>query len=180
MHDHPPSVTADFDQQPDIDLPTEFIHGEVIVSQVPKDDHQLVVNRIFALFVHKGQTEYVRTLPSTVQFSDDVVIQPDLFWIDPQSERCQLIEGYWHGAPDLVVEVLSPTSLRIDRSAKFEIYRQFGVNEYWMIDPLVRQVEVWGRPEPEDDLLQRGIFGPDDSFTSNTLNTTIPLNAVFN
>ncbi len=180
MSEKTPFVAADYRQLPDISQPTEFIHGEVIVSQIPKDDHQLVVNRIFALFVHKGQTEYIRTLPSTVQLSNAVVLQPDLFWVDPQSQRCRLIEGYWHGAPDLVVEVLSATTLTLDKTVKFELYRQFGVNEYWIIDPLVRQVEVWGRPEPDEDLLYRGAFGPEDSFTSNTLNTTISLNALFN
>lgn len=180
MSTKPPSPAANSRQLPDINQPTEFIDGEVIVSQIPKDDHQLVVNRIFALFVHKGQTEYVRTLPSTIQLSQSVVLQPDLFWVDPQSQHCRLIEGYWHGAPDLVVEVSSANSLTIDKTLKFELYRQYGVNEYWIIDPLVRQVEVWGRPEPDADLLHRGIYGPDDSFTSNTLNTTIPLNALFN
>ena len=48
-----------------------------------------------------------------------------------------------HGAPDLVVEILSPSSVRHDRFEKFQIYSKYGVKEYWIVDPTGKLVEVY-------------------------------------
>jgi len=71
---------------------------------------------------------------------DDTVCQPDIVVI---CDNSKLDEKGCKGAPDLVVEILSPSSLRMDRVIKLEKYRQAGVREYWIVDPETRSVEAY-------------------------------------
>jgi Uma2 family endonuclease len=102
-----------------------------------------------------------------------------VFWISPENTRCTLVDGkYWHGAPDLVVEVLSSSTARRDRKEKLQLYQQYGVREYWLVDPDGEYVEVY-RQEGEQ-LVKHGIWGPGESFTSPALsNRAVEISALF-
>ena len=70
--------------------------------------------------------------------ADDTVVQPDLLVVCDQSK----LDGTaCKGAPDLVVEILSPSSVAYDRMVKFKQYRKAGVTEYWIVDPETKTVE---------------------------------------
>ena len=83
------------------------------------------------------------------------------------------------GAPDLVVEVLSPGTAKYDRQQKYEAYQQHGVGEYWIVDPLHEVVEVWTLGEA-GLFQQQGAFAGDDTFQSTILGESISVKAIFN
>lgn len=68
------------------------------------------------------------------------MVQPDLIYIS--AERLGIIQDWIRGVPDLLVEVLSPGTVRNDRGEKLRLYAESGVREYWIIDPLERQIEL--------------------------------------
>ncbi|HEV2131117.1 MAG TPA: Uma2 family endonuclease, partial [Longimicrobiaceae bacterium] len=96
----------------------------------------------FGRFVFEHELGEMFTAPTDVVLDDDEVVQPDLLFI--RTERVPQIvhEQAIRGAPDLVVEVLSPSSLARDRHRKREIYRRFGVREFWIVDLANRAIEV--------------------------------------
>ena len=78
--------------------------------------------------------------------------QPDLLFVS--NERLNIVGEDWiRGAPDLVIEVISPSTAKRDRTVKLDLYRQLGVAEYWVVVPDAEQVELWrlgaGVAEPE-------------------------------
>jgi Uma2 family endonuclease len=78
-----------------------------------------------------------------VILSEHDVLQPDLLWVSPA--RSALLQRWVHGAPDLAVEVLSPSSRRTDELRKRQRYELFGVTELWIVDPDVEAVRVYCR-----------------------------------
>lgn len=159
---------AEFLALPESNLPTELIGGEVVMAPAPELRHQDVVLQI-GMFL-KGAapegTTYVS--PVDVHLDENNVVQPDVVWLAPES-NCVPVEGkYLRGAPDLVVEVLSPGSTRIDRVDKFRLYEKHGAREYWLVEPTEEYVEVWQLTEGKfahagayraDERLSQGCWG---------------------
>lgn len=157
----------------------ELIDGEIVVSPTPTDDHQHAVSNLHILLVHLNLGGVLRFAPLQVYLDPETIVEPDLFWIAPDNTRCVKGEdGYWHGSPDLIIEILSPSNRSHDRKRKFYLYEQFGVREYWIADPLDRNLEVWLLRE--DKFIRAGLFEPGETFTSPLLNKTIDLNLIFN
>ena len=77
-------------------------------------------------------------------FSQYDVVEPDLLYVS-QARAAVLTEKNVQGAPDLVIEVLSPTTAKTDRTIKLKLYARFGVAEYWIVDPEGPSVEVYRR-----------------------------------
>jgi len=170
MTDYAPSrMTArDFDQLPESNLPTELIQGELIVSPAPDDPHQLKSIFVLNFLLKILPPEEIRHSPIDVYLDDDNVLQPDIMWVSKDNTRCVLVEGRrWHGAPDLVVEIFSPSTTKRDKTVKFELYQKHGVREYWMLDPIAEYVEAWGLQG--DVFVKIGIFGPGETFVSPVL-----------
>jgi Uma2 family endonuclease len=154
---------ADLLLMPDDGKRREVVDGELFVTPSPLSKHQLVVSRTaapFFLFLHDHPIGELFTAPLDVILSDYDVLKPDLLFI--LNEHLSIIQDWVRGAPDLVVEVLSPTTARQDRGPKLKAYARFGVPEYWIVDPDKRAVEVYrlartGYPEPrrflEPDIL---------------------------
>jgi Uma2 family endonuclease len=172
-------TAAEFAQLPESNLPTELIGGELSQMPAPKDLHQKISGRIYQLLLHLTATGEIRYSPADVYLDDLNVVQPDLFWVSGPESRCQLGEdGYWHGAPDLVIEIVSASTGRHDRREKFQLYEQHGAREYWLVDPDGQYAEVWRQAEGRFQYL--GLFGPDESFESAVLGgKTVDLKAVF-
>jgi Uma2 family endonuclease len=83
----------------------------------------------------------VWTAPLDVRLGEDTALQPDLIFIS--NARAGIIQENWiAGSPDLVVEVLSPSTAAHDRATKLPVYAQAGVPEVWLIDPQAKTVEV--------------------------------------
>jgi Uma2 family endonuclease len=107
--------------------------------------HQLISSRLFvSLYLHTGSHKLGRVFyaPLDVVFGETTVLQPDILFVS--SARLNIIgPEYIVGAPDLVVEILSPQRAIYDQVSKFERYVMYGVGEYWMIDPTAENVETY-------------------------------------
>jgi Uma2 family endonuclease len=164
-------VTAPMDRAaflalPETNLPLEYIDGEIAVSPSPVDSHQeMVLNTagyLKMLIPHAAGT--LRVAPLDVHIDDQNTVQPDVFWVSADNPRCKLGEdGYWYGAPDLIVEVLSPATARRDRGIKFRLYERAGVREYWLID--ADYVEVYRLADGRFERV--GVFGEGEAFVTS-------------
>jgi Uma2 family endonuclease len=114
----------------------EILEGDIAVTPTPVPRHQELVLRLVLVlhrWIEQGAGGKVYLSPLTVLLADDTVVEPDLFWIAPRSIAV-IGEDIVRGAPDLVVEVLSPSTASRDRGTKAKVYAKFGVREYWLID----------------------------------------------
>jgi Uma2 family endonuclease len=127
----------------------EIIEGELFVTPSPQAPHQRAVTRLtirLGEFVETHHLGEVFVAPFDVVFSEFDVVEPDLLYIS--NARAGILTGKnVQGAPDLVVEVLSETTARVDRSIKLKLYGRFGVQEYWLIDPQGPSAEIYRRGE---------------------------------
>ena len=130
----------------------EIIDGELIVSTQPDLRHQMLSGRIYmALTVWSDETAAgVAIQAPGVIFAEDQAVAPDVVWAS--RARLPLIsgdDGKLHGAPDLIVELLSPgpTNEKRDRETKLTLYSRRGVQEYWIVDWRRRQLEIYRRQE---------------------------------
>lgn len=162
---------ADYLRLPDDGKRYEIIEGILYVANAPSIDHQFTVAEILfhlKLFVREGQLGQVFTAPIEVHLSETTrPVQPDVLFI--RAER-QPPPGarFLEGAPDLVVDVISPSSIRLDRHIKFDLYERMGVAEYWLVDPKAWLVEVYTLSNSEYAL--RGQYTGDDLIESGVLN----------
>lgn len=136
---------AEFLRLPETNLPVELLNGEV--HRRPANDvlHQETVGSVYVFLLQRtaslGGKGYFA--PVDVEFDAHNVVQSDVLWLAPEG-ACRAFEGKrLLGAPDLVVEVLSPGTAHKDRREKFHLYQRCGVREYWLVDPRDRLVEVW-------------------------------------
>ncbi|MCD4684544.1 MAG: Uma2 family endonuclease [Anaerolineae bacterium] len=147
---------------------TQLLRGEMSVTPAPTAKHQRLVLEIAIVIKNLKLAGVAYIAPMDVRLDDTSVVQPDVMWVAAGNTQCVLVDDkYWQGAPDLVVEVLSPATARQDRGVKFDLYQQHGTREYWIIDPAAEYVEVW-RHDGEQ-FARGGVFGPDDTFTSDVL-----------
>ncbi|MCX7841199.1 MAG: Uma2 family endonuclease, partial [Anaerolineae bacterium] len=112
----------------------------------PKTKHQRVsINLAIALatFVRRGNLGEVLTAPIDVRMGEWAdPVQPDILFI--QQDRLGIIKENWiEGAPDLIVEILSPSSWLDDRRTKYRVYAKAGVREYWLVEPERCQIEIF-------------------------------------
>jgi Uma2 family endonuclease len=147
----------------------EIIDGvSYVMTPAPTLYHQNIsVNLIWCFREYlKGKTGKVFHAPIDVllpkgdekDIEVETVVQPDLVVV---RDRSRLVDvRVFKGAPDLAVEILSPSTADKDRKIKRELYQRAGVKEYWLIDPNGKTVEVY-RPRPED-----GKYGIPDVFNS--------------
>ena len=124
----------------------EIIEGVLYVSNAPSLDHQFtVVELIYQLkhFVMENQLGYVLTAPFEVHLAENTrPVQPDVLFIntDRWPEKGA---KYFDGPPDLIVEVLSPSTRSVDQVIKYNSYEKAQVPEYWIADPKARMVQVY-------------------------------------
>jgi Uma2 family endonuclease len=171
-------TTEAFLQLPETNLPTELISGEFIEMNAPNDLHQKTSMYLISVLLPLLPVGEFRSAPTDVLLDDLNVFQPDLFWVSVENTHCKVIDGKWYGAPDLVIEIFSPSTERRDKKTKFDTYERHGVREYWMVDPQAEYIEVWLQHEGKFDRF--GIFGPDEKFVSSVLNNqTVDVAAVF-
>jgi Uma2 family endonuclease len=128
---------------PEDDLRREIIDGDLVVTPAPGTRHQRAVLRIGATFLayadqHGGEAFVA---PTDVFFTDDNVVEPDVLFIRPDHVG-RIEPKYVRGAPDVVVEVSSPSTHRIELVRKLELYQRFGVPEYWYVDLQADRVEI--------------------------------------
>jgi Uma2 family endonuclease len=128
---------------PESNLPMELWDGELIMSPAPPFLHQEIVDRFHDLLkacVRQHRLGQTGMAPLDMVLTTRRATQPDVVFIS--NERLGIIKERIMGAADLVAEVLSPGSRRRDRIDKRDLYEQHGVQEYWLIDPEAKTVEV--------------------------------------
>lgn len=128
----------------------ELHYGQPVALASPSDIHQEVSGELFRQLANHllGKRCKVSPAPLDVRLFEgqgdspeevDTVVQPDLLVVcDPKKVDRRGV----HGAPDLVVEILSESTRRSDRWTKFRMYQQAGVQEYWIVDPAAHVVSV--------------------------------------
>jgi Uma2 family endonuclease len=125
----------------------ELIDGELVVTPSPTWDHQTISANIFSALDRLVRAQHlgsVRFAPIDVRLTPDNVLVPDIIFI--ARDRLHVAGPKTVDAPpDLVVEILSPGTRRRDLSTKRDLYAQFGVREYWVVDPDDRTVTVFER-----------------------------------
>lgn len=128
----------------------ELINGEAIMMAAPSSIHQEIsmeISRQLANYL-EGKECRVYPAPFDVRLFEkegdnpddiDTVVEPDITVV---CDRSKIDSHGCKGAPDLIVEILSPSSLRTDRLVKLRLYQRAGVREYWIVDPENRTVQV--------------------------------------
>jgi Uma2 family endonuclease len=125
----------------------EIIDGDHCVTPAPKTKHQKTsFNLTVAMgsFVKQRGLGLILAAPSDVILSNENVVQPDLLFVS--AARASIVtEDNIHGAPDLVVEIISETTRKKDEVTKRKLYERFGVQEYWVVDPELETVKIFRR-----------------------------------
>jgi len=140
----PPQSVAEYLAMPENAPFFQFIDGEVVEMPSPALLHQKVIRRLInkmSVIIDSQRLGELYPAPVDVYFSDVDYFQPDIVFVS--NERSHILaEKNIQGAPDLVVEVLSPSTGYYDLSHKKAIYEQEGVREYWLVYPDEFRVEV--------------------------------------
>jgi len=160
----------DYLKLPDDGKRYEIIEGVLYVANAPDADHQFAVTEIsrqLGNFVVPHKLGRVLVAPFEVHLTPrSRPVQPDVLFVSaarwPQGHV-----AYFEGAPDLVVEVISPSRVRVDRVIKFTAYEAAGVREYWIVNPRTHTVEVYVLENGEYGLL--GEFTDDEQIRSAVL-----------
>ena len=122
----------------------ELIDGVLYVSPSPVPYHQLVTVKFMATalpLMRAGDLGRILTAPVDIHFTPTDILNPDIMFI--RSDRLHIVGAKTvDGAPDLVVEILSPSTRRRDLGVKLARYERFGVPEYWVFDPQARTVAL--------------------------------------
>lgn len=122
----------------------EIIGGRAFMSPSPELYHQRWARQILLAIerqVQAGKLGEVFFAPIDVVLDRENVVQPDLVFVSTANSVLLERRGIM-GAPDLVVEIISPSSLRRDRYDKRDLYSRFGVKEFWLADVANRSLEV--------------------------------------
>ncbi len=158
----------------------EILDGDLFMTPAPTPYHQRVsLNLTFLLLQHvrEGKLGEVLEAPCDVVLSKTDVLQPDILFV-VADRRAIIGEKYISGAPDLVVEVLSPATADRDTDVKTKIYARFGVKELWIADPDAKTVTVM--TNSGEGLLREGFYRQGELLRSPLLPAlTIPLDEIF-
>ncbi len=123
----------------------QLIEGELIMSPSPNLNHQQIIwnfIRIFDRHLEKNPVGRAFVSPFDIYLSDHDVVQPDLLFISTARLSILADDGL-HGAPDLAIEVLSPSTAQLDKKSKRILYARHGAKELWLVDPLLLQIQVY-------------------------------------
>jgi Uma2 family endonuclease len=143
--------------------PFQLINADLIMSPAATSYHQILSARIFKLidsFLEQSNNAGICLYaPLDVHLDHENIFQPDLLYI-AEGRKAELIKDCIVGAPDLIVEILSPSTAYYDLRQKKDIYEKYGVKEYIIIDPIQLNAEVYNLEEGHFVLKQKaGING---------------------
>ncbi|MGN0154353.1 MAG: Uma2 family endonuclease [Lachnospiraceae bacterium] len=147
-YEHVKTMTLEEYEELPEDVRVELIEGEVFEMISPTQTHQILVGELFALireYIRKNEGKCrVLMAPFDVRLKADNLhptnLQPDVMVICDEDKldgkRC-------NGAPELVIEVVSPGSVTRDYVTKLGLYKKYGAKEYWIVNPIKEQVVVY-------------------------------------
>jgi len=149
----------------------QLINNKLIMSPAPLVIHQQILNEInveISIFLRKSRIGKIIISPTDVHFSKENILQPDLFFIKKENVNIIRNKGIF-GSPDLIIEILSPSTSQFDYDEKKLVYERFGVEEYFIVDPGSKSVESFFLKNKEYEM-QETLFG---KINSEILGTTI-------
>lgn len=118
----------------------------------PELFHQDIILNLAVIlrgYLERHRIGSVHIAPSDVQLSELNVYQPDLYFVSNSRKSVLTAHGV-EGAPDLVIEVLSPKTAKLDKGMKRSVYARTGVQELWIVDPDRKEVQVYRLEESAD------------------------------
>ena len=136
---------TDLQQAPEDGRRYELYDGEVFVVPAPAPRHQRIAQNVYDLLRAYERTHggMVFMAPTDIVFSEFDVVQPDIVFIKPSRLPLIDLSQPIRIAPDLAVEVLSPSTAITDRGKKMQMLARYGVQEYWLVDPVERRAETY-------------------------------------
>jgi Uma2 family endonuclease len=123
----------------------EIHDGELSVTPAPGTRHQRILRELHDVVHHHVKARSLGEVffaPVAVILANKTVVEPDLVYLDPARAGLVAERGI-EGAPMLVVEVISPSTPKIDRNTKFQLYARYRVPYYWIVDPDARTIEAY-------------------------------------
>ena len=126
----------------------EYIDGEIYILASPKTAHQTALTELFGIFYNwfegKKGTTFVAPYDITLRRNPENinVVQPDLMVICDLEEKLDT-NDYYQGVPTLLIEILSEGTRRKDLVTKLDLYLSCGVREYWLVNPLNKELTVY-------------------------------------
>ncbi len=148
----------------------ELLDGKLMMVPAPNRKHQGLVLELaekLNAFAKAHSLGKVYVAPFDVFLSDTNVVQPDVLFISRAREH-RLTDDDVRGAPDLVIEILSPSTAKKDRGPKRDLYERHGVLEYWMVDPIAETIAVHRQENGRLELAET--FGRRDTLRTAVLN----------
>lgn len=120
----------------------ELLNGKIVMMSSPSVNHNYVAGNIYHIFRNylKGKTCKAFSDGVDVYLTENDRVIPDAMIV---CNRDIIKLNGVHGAPDLVVEILSPGTAKNDKGYKKDLYEKSGVKEYWIVDPVSRSIEAW-------------------------------------
>ena len=147
----------------------ELLNGNLMMVPAPNMKHQKVLVRLaqkLSNFAEEHRLGEVYVAPCDVVLSDTDVVQPDLLFISRAREHT-VTDKNVRGAPDLVIEILSPSTADHDLGYKHDLYGRHGVLEYWIVDPMAETIAV--NQQRHGSLKLAENFGRRDTLRSGVL-----------
>ena len=133
--------------------PFQLINYDLIMSPSPTPVHQAISIRLSQIILNfldsTNNDGMAYAAPTDVKFDDGNVLQPDVLYISAQ-RKSEIVKDRIEGAPDLVIEILSPSNAYYDLRQKKDIYQKYGVKEYIIVDPIAFNCELY--------ILENGAF----------------------
>lgn len=135
---------SDLQAFPEDNLRREIIDGELFVTAAPRIRHQRVVATLTGMLWQYANEQggEVFPAPTDVFFSDTSVVEPDVLFVRAD-HLDRLEERFVRSAPDVVVEISSPSTRKLELVRKRELYERFGVPEYWYVDLELDQIQIY-------------------------------------
>lgn len=140
----------------------ELLDGEIMKRNYPGLKHQQTLVQLlvqFNSFVVERKLGQVLPAPFGVILDEFNDVQPDLIFVS-ENQKAIVREDGIHGVPELLVEIISPTSVTRDRVRKKAVYERLGVAEYWLVDPQNGSIEVYERTDLGYELFSDSETGP--------------------
>lgn len=175
-------TVRDYQATPDGPPWSELIEGDLVQDPSPRDPHQSAAGEIYfaiKLYLRQHPIALVRYAPLDVYLDDINVFQPDVLVLLQDRASLRTDEGI-KGAPDLVVEILSPSTLRTDLLRKRVVYARSGVREMWIVDTVAQTIAAFRFSEKRDAPVAIWLNAADDAARTPLLpGLSIPLRNVF-
>ncbi len=173
-------TVANYMQLPDDGPRYELIEGELLMAPAPNRYHQQVLANLFLIlgnYVRKKRSGKLYFAPFDVIFDQHNVLQSDIIFFS-HARASALTKAGATGAPDLAVEVISPGAEKRDRELKRKVFVRSGVEEFWLVLPDKKRIEIYRLAEEPERPLQ--IVGGTDQFESRLFpGLTIAADEVF-